>query len=296
MPLYHIDGDTYFKLLSIGLECPVDIIPWKFTSFKHLIVMFIFWLLYLTSNSSSMLLMFFQAFDALLTSLETRGIRESHLHMMLQKIEVPFRERVRSTISNADSMVQHRNTTGNEATEASISPACYANVDSPNSMVCNINFEGCEYSSSFKIELGRNEVEKGSALRKYQDFQIWMWKEFFGSSNLCSVEFRKKRCSPLLGICDACLDSYLFEEGLCPSCHRAFGKADGIINFLEPSINVDRIKVDSKDLIVSSPPRIRMIKALLSMLEVSVLKFHPYNSCLFRDLFIPDSNLYGSAF
>nr|GMC81593.1 homeobox-DDT domain protein RLT1 isoform X2 [Ipomoea batatas] len=211
-----------------------------------------------------------EAFDALLTSLETRGIRESHLHMMLQKIEVPFRERVRSTISNADSMVQHRNTTGNEATEASISPACYANVDSPNSMVCNINFEGCEYSSSFKIELGRNEVEKGSALRKYQDFQIWMWKEFFGSSNLCSVEFLKKRCSPLLGICDACLDSYLFEEGLCPSCHRAFGKVDGIINFLEPSINVDRIKVDSKDLIVSSPPRIRMIKALLSMLEVSI--------------------------
>lgn len=224
--------------------------------------------------------MFVQAFDALLTSLETRGIRESHLHMMLQKIEVPFRERVRKIMSNADSMLQHRNATGSEATEASTSPACYASADSPNSIVCNMS-EGCEFSSSFKIELGRNEVEKGSALRKYQDFQIWMWKEFFGSSNLCSMAFRKKRCSPLLGICDACLDSYLFEEGHCPSCHRAFGKVDGIINFLESSINVDKIKVDSKDLIVSSPPRIRMIKALLSMVEVRVLKFHPNNSCLF---------------
>jgi hypothetical protein len=36
-----------------------------------------------------------QAFDILLTSLDSRGIRESHLRLMLQKIEKSFRENVR---------------------------------------------------------------------------------------------------------------------------------------------------------------------------------------------------------
>ena len=36
-----------------------------------------------------------QGFDALLSSLDVRGIRESHLHVMLEKIEMSFKEAVR---------------------------------------------------------------------------------------------------------------------------------------------------------------------------------------------------------
>lgn len=205
-----------------------------------------------------------QAFDALLTSLDTRGLRESHLHIMMKKIETPFRERVRRNTLQNGSVVQCRNATGNEVAEAS------SGGDSPSSMVCSTSSD--RWEPSFKIELGKNEEEKRNVLRRYQDFQVWMWKEHFGSSVLSALAHGQKRCLPLLGVCDRCLDTFLFEEDFCSSCHRTFDNVDFVAKLLELEISYgDIIKFDSENVVISStscPLRIILIKALLSMLEV----------------------------
>nr|GMD93116.1 homeobox-DDT domain protein RLT1 [Ipomoea batatas] len=207
-----------------------------------------------------------EAFDALLTSLDTRGLRESHLHIMMKKIEIPFRERVRRDTLQNGSVVQCGNATRNEAAEAS------SGGDSPSSMVCSTSSD--RWEPSFKIELGKNEEEKRNALRRYQDFQIWMWKEHFGSSILCALAHGQKRCLPLLGVCDRCLDTFLFEEDFCSSCHRRFANVDFVVKLLESEISYgDIIQFDSENVVISStscPLRIILFKALLSMLEVSI--------------------------
>ncbi|KAL3643462.1 hypothetical protein CASFOL_014277 [Castilleja foliolosa] len=180
-----------------------------------------------------------EAFDALLMTLDTRGTRESHLHIMLQKIEVYFKERVQRNWL-------FLNEGGKEA-------------ESPSSAVCCANSDTLEPSPSFGIETGRNETERNSILKRYKDLQTWIWKECLNASILRAMAYGKSRCSPLLGICDVCLATYDSKD-ICPSCCQTPSKFNGGENNL----------MDETYLIMSnsSPLRIRLIKAILSSLEV----------------------------
>ncbi|KAA8515215.1 hypothetical protein F0562_018394 [Nyssa sinensis] len=217
-----------------------------------------------------------EAFDDLLASLDTRGIRESHLHIMLQKVEMSFKENVRRNLQGANIVDQNGSTVGigYDAAEINCSPACAAGADSPHGTVCGLNSDTMEPSTSFRIELGRNEMEKKAALKRYQDFQMWMWKECFNSSILRAMTYGKKRCTPLLGICDFCLDSYIFEDDHCPSCHGASSTFDNKLRVLEHVIQCkDKRKGDPKGSNISDyshPLRIRLLKALLTFMEVAV--------------------------
>ncbi|KAG5561737.1 hypothetical protein RHGRI_004700 [Rhododendron griersonianum] len=166
-----------------------------------------------------------EAFDALLASLDTRGIRESHLHTMLEYIEKSFKESLRRHSQSA-SIIDRKGSIVNEDAEMDCSPA----QDSPSSTVSGSNSNTCEPSFSFKIELGKNETEKKAVMERYQEFQRWMWKECFDSSTLCAMRYGEKRCRPLMGICDFCLDSFMVSvpsEGLQSSwmeqCRKAWG-------------------------------------------------------------------------
>ncbi|CAI9760178.1 unnamed protein product [Fraxinus pennsylvanica] len=198
-----------------------------------------------------------EAFDTLLTSLDMRGTRESHLCIMLQKSLVSFR----SCVHILD---RSRNRRRNEVADVHSIYGHGAGAENSGS-ICNTNADTREPSYSFKIDLGRTETEKKNALKRDEDFQIWMWKECFNSSILHALAYGKKRCSPILGVCDLCFDTYQFKEDLCTSCHKKFGKAD--IN------QEEKVKVGKFGLILlnsSLPLRIRLIKALLSFFEVSV--------------------------
>ncbi|XP_004232922.1 homeobox-DDT domain protein RLT1 isoform X1 [Solanum lycopersicum] len=198
-----------------------------------------------------------EAFDCLLASLDTRGVRESHLHIMLQKIEGPFKGRARQNMSCG----------------ASSNPTSGVSADSPGSAIYGVSSDSWETSSSFKIELGRTEEEKKNALQRYQVFQIWMWKECLSSSILCAMRYGKKRCLPLLGICGHCLDSYLSEEGICPSCNKMNCEVDMNGKFIEQAMDsMDNLKIDYNNLVVSNacPVRVRLMKAVLSFTEVCV--------------------------
>ncbi|XP_002509429.2 homeobox-DDT domain protein RLT1 isoform X1 [Ricinus communis] len=205
-----------------------------------------------------------EAFDALLSSLDTRGVRESHLRIMLQKVEKSFKDNIRRNLHS-------RATAETEACEADSSSICSAGYGSPTSMVCGSNLDTSNTSSLFRIELGRNEMEKKGALKRYQDFQKWMWKECFNSLTLCAMKYGKKRCIQLLATCEWCFDSYLAEDTHCLSCHQTFSTANKSFNIFEHEVQCkDKTKLDHGVCDSSLPPGIRSLKALLSLIEVSV--------------------------
>lgn len=134
-----------------------------------------------------------------------------------------------------------------------------------------------EPSSSFSVGLRRNETEKKDALKRYQDFEKWMWEECLNSSVLYAVKYGKKRCRQLLDICDCC-DVYYFEDDHCPSCHRTYETSIRDINFSEHVAKCkEKFKGDPcwtlQGLDPSPPLRIRLHKALLALIEASLLTY-----------------------
>ncbi|KAJ7968610.1 Homeobox domain-containing protein/DDT domain-containing protein [Quillaja saponaria] len=207
-----------------------------------------------------------EAFDALLTSLDTRGIRESHLRIMLQKIESSFKENVQKNLKSTKILKS-------EANETNSSPDRHTGFDSPSSSLCGLNSDSSETSSSFRIELGRNDTEKKAALRRYQDFQKWLWKECYNTSTLCAMKCGKKRCQQLVDICNICLDSYFFEDSHCLSCHQTFGSLNNGFSFSNHASQCGAKKLVSTDIYTldsSLPLQSRLLKALLAFVEVSV--------------------------
>ncbi|XP_052203484.1 homeobox-DDT domain protein RLT1-like isoform X2 [Diospyros lotus] len=213
-----------------------------------------------------------EGFDALLASLDTRGIRESHLSIMLQNIEKPFKENVRKN-SRCVGVMEKDGSVGNGAAEMDSTPQCSSD-DSPSSTLYGSYSNIGEPSSSFRIELGKNETDKKAAVGRYQEFQTWMWKECFNSSILCAMRYGRKRCRPLLGICQFCLNVYIVGNNLCPSCYREFGNSDDNRDVSENIVHCqEKRKVTLKNSDISDfslPLRIRLLKAFLTVIEVTV--------------------------
>ncbi|TKY59218.1 Homeobox protein EgHBX4 [Spatholobus suberectus] len=211
-----------------------------------------------------------EVFDALLNALDSRGIRESHLRLMLQKVESSFKENVRKYTQCSKIGSRGETCVKNEADETDSSPDCHTGSDSPSSTLCGLNSDTSETSSSFKIELGKSESDKKSALRRYQDFQKWTWKECYNSSILCAMKYGKKRCKPQVVICDICFNPYFFEDSHCSCCHRTFPSNNGF-NFSKHAFQCgDKLSKDICILDSSLPLRTRLLKALLAFIEVSV--------------------------
>lgn len=193
-------------------------------------------------------------------SLDTRGIRESHLHIMLQRIEACFKESVRRNQLSHNILDQYRDK--NKQEDELNSSYTFENAESPNSAVCTTNFDALEPSISFRIEIGKNEKENNNFLQRYEDLQNWMWKECFNPSIVRALTCGEKRCLPLLGICDICISTY--AEDCCTFCLRSQGKiaAKGIYSeqFIDENSSMNA---------PNSPLRIRLIEAILTSLEVS---------------------------
>ncbi|KAF9672382.1 hypothetical protein SADUNF_Sadunf11G0036000 [Salix dunnii] len=214
----------------------------------------------------------FQAFDTLLSSLDTRGVRESHLCIMLQKIESSFKENVRRNLGTANIVCQSGTTDENETAETDTAN-CPAG-DSPSSTVCVSSSDTLDAFSLFGIELGRNSAEKKGSLKRYQDFQNWIWKECFNSSTLRAMKYGNKRCEQLLDTCDLCHDTYLSEDTHCLSCHKTFKFENKKFDFAEHEIQCKvKRKIDPGNACTcdtSLPPGTRLLTALLNCIEVSV--------------------------
>lgn len=213
-----------------------------------------------------------EGFDALLASLDVRGVRESHLHALLRKVETLFKESVRKQRLDSSINRQNDSTIKAEASEVPFNPESSCGTDSPSSTVCASNSEMPEPSSSFKIESGRSNLEVKNAFRRYQNFEEWMWRECFSASVLCATKYGKKRCTELLCRCDSCHDLYFFEDNHCPTCHKTYTACDKNFNFSDHMAQCQEIKVNLEWNLQCQhyPPRIRLIKALLALVEVCI--------------------------
>ncbi|XP_042972000.1 homeobox-DDT domain protein RLT2-like isoform X3 [Carya illinoinensis] len=222
-----------------------------------------------------------EGFDALVSSLDLRGVRESHLHMMLQKIEMSFKESVRRKMPCVR-MRDSGDSVKTGAVEIPRGPDYSIGTDSPRSTVCVADSDTSETSTSFAIELGSTVSEKNDALKRYNDFEKWMWKECFNSFVLSALKYGKKRCTQLLGTCDYCHDIYSFEDNHCPSCHKTYSASGRSLNFSE---HVSKCEEKSKlgpyctlHCSPSAPLQIRLLKVQLALVEVSVPPeaLHPF--------------------
>ncbi|KAI5590901.1 hypothetical protein BDE02_04G041800 [Populus trichocarpa] len=213
-----------------------------------------------------------EAFDTLLSSLDTRGVRESHLRIMLQKIESSFKENGRRNLWSPNIVCQSGTTDENKKAETD-SGNCPADIDDPSSMFCVSSSDTFDTFSLFRIELGRNSAEKKGALKRYLDFQNWMWKDCFNSSTLRAMKFGKKRCEQLLDTCNLCFSSYLSEDTHCLSCHQTFKVDKKNFDFAEHEIQCKEKRFDpgnARAFDSCLPLGIRLLTALLGSIEVSV--------------------------
>lgn len=165
-----------------------------------------------------------------------------------------------------------RNDIENQATEMSYCSGYLAGHRSPNNAAHDLRTDMSETSLSFRIDVGKNEIEKKNAYKRYQVLKSWVWKECINSKNLNAMKNGRKGNAPLLGICEFCFDTFIFEENRCPSCQRTFGAIGERLNYPGSLIHCEENrKLNPSKLIASDssfPLQIRLIKALLSFIEV----------------------------
>ncbi|XVE66156.1 hypothetical protein DITRI_Ditri08aG0057700 [Diplodiscus trichospermus] len=214
-----------------------------------------------------------EGFDALLSSLDVRGIRESHLHVMLQKIEMSFKEAVRRNKLHV-SKRQKGDNIKTEANEMASGTDWSVHFESPSSTVCGSDSDISEISKSFSIEIGRNEIERSDSLKRCQDFEKWMWKECFNSLTSCATKYGKRRCKQLLSMCNFCLDIYFSEDNHCFSCHGTYIASKSKLYFSEHVAQcTEKLQMAPEfalDGSFFSPVRVRLIKLQMALLEASI--------------------------
>ncbi|KAK6134925.1 hypothetical protein DH2020_031345 [Rehmannia glutinosa] len=154
-------------------------------------------------------------FDALLSSLDVRGIRECHLHSMLRNIGASFRETARKNLLCSNSGV-------------------HVGEDVKKKVV----------ESRHKLDLYSGALKYGTLMRER-----------------------------LLEICKCCNSLFSWEENHCPSCHTTYKTSEVTYNFAEHVTECKRKRSGEIERILlnlSLPPRVRLLKAQLAMIEASI--------------------------
>lgn len=160
----------------------------------------------------------------------------------------------------------------NQATEMRYCSGYLAGRRSPNNAAHDLRTDMSTTSLSFRIDVGKNDIEKKNSYKRYQVLKSWVWKECINSKNLNAMKNGRKGYTPLLGICEFCFDTFIFEENRCPSCQRTSGAMGERFNYLGSLIQCEeKLEINPSKLIASDssfPLLIRLIKALLSFIEV----------------------------
>ncbi|CAA0816207.1 Homeodomain-like transcriptional regulator [Striga hermonthica] len=180
-----------------------------------------------------------EGFNALLTSLDVRGIREYHLHSMLQNIGASFKK--------SASINLLRSNTGVHSGEG--------------------------FKKEFpdiKHKLENNGTEENKVIERYKDFE-WLWKECFNISG--ALKYGTFRREKLLEICKSCHGLFSWEDSHCPYCHRTHKTSELHFSFAEHIRQCQKnISEGTKGILLdlSLPPRVRLLKVQLASIEASI--------------------------
>ncbi|OIT31129.1 PREDICTED: homeobox-DDT domain protein RLT2-like [Nicotiana attenuata] len=208
-------------------------------------------------------------FNALMASLDVRGIRESHLHSMLQNIEATFKETSRRYLCTEAKVA---NPVKADTSETVPSNDCCSKTGSPKSTICISNCETPEPSTSFLIGIGRNKMENSDALSRYAHLEKWMWEDCVNTQFLCARKYGKIRCEKLISICNNCHDTYFLEDNHCHCCHTTFSLAKTSCFMEHVAQCKDKLEDLFRPLISDSAPplRIRLLRAQLASMEACI--------------------------
>lgn len=206
-----------------------------------------------------------EGFDALLSSLDIRGIRESHLHSVLQNIGPTFNETARKNSSCLQSGGYVRLDVKKE-----VKLDLYSGIDSPKGVVSASGSPGS--SIPITANLVDNGAEENYIDRRCKDFE-WIRKECFAPNVFRASKHGTLRDQQLLEICNCCHILFSWEENHCPSCHRTYSTSKETSNFSEHVAKCKKNQSEeSEDILfdLSLPPRIILLKVQLATIEASI--------------------------
>ncbi|KAL0327915.1 UNVERIFIED_CONTAM: Homeobox-DDT domain protein RLT2 [Sesamum calycinum] len=189
-----------------------------------------------------------EGFDALVSSLDIRGIRESHLHSMLRKIETSFKGTARKNLLSTIHPGHAFKEVKKEVLEIRPKIDSYSsNDDSRKSILCASYSKSPELSVQFSNELEKNVTEENELMDRCKDVEKWMWEECFNSNKLGASNCGRLRT---YSISD---QSFNFPEHVSQCKGKVSEELDGVT------------------LKFSLPPRVRLLKAQLATIEASIL-------------------------
>ncbi|KAJ7521596.1 hypothetical protein O6H91_19G060800 [Diphasiastrum complanatum] len=174
-----------------------------------------------------------EAFDSLMSSLDTRGIREFHLHTVLKKLKGTLRQGMRSSSSNTQPTPFSRSIIKSKgaAMQALLSEHGKCSIDSrlmtvtkmddsPPSGISGPGNDMLDSPGAIQVELSHTAGEKQRALDRHRDMERWLWIQCFrADSSVRAIRFGERREADLLNSCDTCHDLYWQKEKHCPCCH-----------------------------------------------------------------------------
>ncbi|KAH7277937.1 hypothetical protein KP509_38G016400 [Ceratopteris richardii] len=230
-----------------------------------------------------------EAFNALLMNLDTRGVREAHLHGVLLKLEDIIRQGMRTLPSSTN--VERRSSAYFSVTP----PADASSVKGSNNGACsaplkeeNMSFgdgmvilgkETCRHVGAIQVHVGSNPSEKHTILNRYREFDKWFWsRETPHLSCLVASRLEKKRSPELLAKCDSCHDLYWHGEKHCLFCHMTFefsSKKD-ISKFVEHVSHCERRSLEKNTverhpcLLKKLPCRMQLLKSHFLCIESAI--------------------------
>ncbi|KAL0320102.1 UNVERIFIED_CONTAM: Homeobox-DDT domain protein RLT2 [Sesamum radiatum] len=187
-----------------------------------------------------------EGFDALVSSLDIRGTRESHLHSMLRKIETSFKGTARKNMLCTIHPGHALNEVKKEVLEMRPKIDSYSSNDSRKSILCASYSKSPEPSVQLSNELGKNVTEENELMDRCKDVEKWMWEECFNSNKLGALNCGRLRTYSIFD------QSFNFPEHVSQCKGKISEELDGVT------------------LKFSLPPRVRLLKAQLATIEASI--------------------------
>lgn len=231
-----------------------------------------------------------EAFNALLANLDTRGVREAHLHGVLVKLENLIRQGMRrfSSTVRPDQRLP--------ANESEVKAVDSSKFRSSGNGVLTFHSghmeedgssgdgtvlsdkESCRHAGAIQIQIGNSHRERKCVLDRYREFDKWFWsRETPEFSVLVAARLKKKRSPEILAKCEVCHDLFWNEEKHCSYCHTTFeASAKRDVKYMqhvsECEMNWSERNANEKLqwLFRKLPSRVRLLKAQFLLVEAAI--------------------------
>uniref|UniRef100_A0A1D1XEP5 DDT domain-containing protein DDB_G0282237 n=1 Tax=Anthurium amnicola TaxID=1678845 RepID=A0A1D1XEP5_9ARAE len=215
-----------------------------------------------------------QALSALLSVLDGRGARESHLLSSLKKRE-PYLCQAMSDFMVNEIGCGQRNMCHLPDTDITSGNSSSPLSDVDNNPVSE-TIDDSLVSGAVVLEFGKNMEEKKHKWDRLQQFDKWVWASFY--CNLNAVKVGNKAYIESLVRCESCHDLYWRDEKHCRICHTTFELDFDLEERYAIHVATCRQMVDAGKF-----PSHRVLSSQLQALKASI---HAVEACMPEDALV----------